>query len=578
MRLAFRLEIAPSGWTTTETMADEEDSTFTFAATRLRSLAPIIEIGERGCVVGLLFRRQIPTVRVSGLDDSERKRIVETQGRALLSDYWGAYIAVLRCADGSVSVLRDPSGMMTCYMRRNADRVTLASDLTTIAAPGHAVIDYESLARMLAGIDLLGRRAGIAGVEELLPGERLVVNAAGTRVEQAWSPWDHVHSPKGLSFDSAAHALRETLKGCIGAWSTCFDHILVGVSGGLDSSTVAAALGPRTPGMRCLTMVEPGTTGDERRYVQALIKKLGTQLETSLYDMEAVDIRQPVLPHFPLPFAAHYFPAIAAAHSGINAKWPVDAYFSGNGGDNIFCSLRSAAPLADHILAHGVVPSVIGTARDVADLTGAGMVEVIRKGWDRIRRRRAGHRVQHDLMGLGPAGRAAALSGHDPHPWLFAPPRAFPGKAAHIALLARSQKSIELYPRATTAPQITPLLSQPIVELCLSIPTWYWVRGGRDRAVARAAVADLLPALIVQRRTKGGPTGFLRRVFNAQGDAAIRMLADGRLIGAGVLDPDWLQRVRTESWKDDGRHLRLLAFAAAEAWVRWWEEGSAPSA
>src|SRR3546814_4003543 len=93
-------------------------------------------------------------------------------------------------------------------------------------------------------------------------------------------------------------------------------------------------------------------------------------------------------------------------------------------------------------------------------------------------------------------------------------------------------------------------------------------------AGARAAVADLLPALIAQRRTKGGPTGFLRRVFNARADDAIRMLVDGRLIAAGVLDPEWLRRVRSESWRDDGRDIRLLAFAAAEAWVRWWEEGS----
>src|SRR3546814_482815 len=144
-------------------------------------------------------------------------------------------------------------------------------------------------------------------------------------------------------------------------------------------------------------------------------------------------------------------------------------------------------------------------------------------------------------------------SGGDQQPWRCAPRRTLPGKAAHIALLARAQKSIELYPRSTAAPQITPLLSQPIVELCLSIPTWQWVRGGRDRAVARAAVADLLPALIAQRRTKGGPTGFLRRVFNARADDAIRMLVDGRLIAAGVLDPEWLRRVRSESWRDDGR-------------------------
>src|SRR3546814_18390863 len=98
--------------------------------------------------------------------------------------------------------------------------------------------------------------------------------------------------------------------------------------------------------MRCLTMVEPGTTGDERRYAEALVTKLGTRLDAPLYDLSAVDVCRPVLPHLPLPFAAHYFHAVSAEHSRINAAWPVDAYFSGNGGDNVFCSLRSAAPLA----------------------------------------------------------------------------------------------------------------------------------------------------------------------------------------------------------------------------------------
>src|SRR3546814_9667070 len=99
----------------------------------------------------------------------------------------------------------------------------------------------SDLARMFAGIDLLGRCTGIVGVEELLPGERLVVSAAGPHVEQGWSPWDYVQSGKGFSFDNAAQALRETLKDSIGAWSTCFDHILVGASGGLDSSKIGRA-------------------------------------------------------------------------------------------------------------------------------------------------------------------------------------------------------------------------------------------------------------------------------------------------------------------------------------------------
>src|SRR3546814_18394533 len=90
---------------------------------------------------------------------------------------------------------------------------------------------------------------------------------------------------------------------------------------------------------------------------------------------------------------AHFFQAIAAEHSRIEATEPVTAYFSGNGGDNVFCSLNSAAPLADRLLANGPGPGAFTTARDLADLTGSGLIEVARPAWVRIRRR-GGHRVR----------------------------------------------------------------------------------------------------------------------------------------------------------------------------------------
>lgn len=570
MRFSFRLDIALSGLAApADHHAERGPSAYEVRAARLWSAAPRIDLGDRGFIAGALFRREIPATRVTDLDAGERQHILDTGGGALLTNYWGGYIALLIGEDGTVSLLRDPSGMMTCYMRRDTGRVALASDMAALAAPGHSVVDYAALARMFAGIDVIGRRTGIAGIEELFPGERLMVTSSGSRIEQAWSPWDHVAPAAKMDFAWAAAALRTALKDSIGAWSTYFDKILVGVSGGLDSSIVAAALGPRTPGLRCLTMVEPGTDGDERRYVEALVGKLGVGLRAPFYDLGAVDVTQPVLPHLPLPFALHFFHAIEAEHRQLGE--PVDAYFSGNGGDNIFCGLRSAVPLADRLLAQGFRPGLFQTARDLADLTGSGMAAVVAKGWERVRRRGGGHRARRDLSGLGPAGRAAALDDGDRHPWLTAPPRTLPGKAAHVAMLARAQKSIELYPRDGAPPQISPLLSQPIVELCLSIPTWYWVRGGSDRAVARAAFDGLLPELILERRTKGSPSGFIRRVFDAQGESAIAKLRGGRLVEAELIDPDWLERAGEGLWQDDGRDHRILTFAAAEAWVRWWE-------
>src|SRR3546814_20623592 len=86
------------------------------------------------------------------------------------------------------------------------------------------------------------------------------------------------------------------------------------------------------------TCALPISDGDERRYVDALIRKLGVRLDAPTYNLGAVDVTRAVLPHFPLPYAAHFFQAIAAEHSRIEATEPVTAYFSGNGGANDFRS------------------------------------------------------------------------------------------------------------------------------------------------------------------------------------------------------------------------------------------------
>ena len=107
------------------------------------------------------------------------------------------------------------------------------------------------------------------------------------------------------------------------------------------------------------------------------------------------------------------------------------------------------------------------------------------------------------------------------------------------------------------------------------MPWMLAVQGGRDRAVARAAFAVDLPPLIADRRTKGSPQGFLRRIFDAQLPAALALLRGGRLVDAGIVDPLFIDEAGDEAWRDDGRDLRILTFCAAETWVRCWEGGGA---
>lgn len=569
MSFWFRAEIATGGLPPIADSAFAPD--YATPSLRVWSGMPLISLGRAGCIAGYLFRRESHCGRIIELDPSAQQRAIATRGASLLEEYWGGYVALFTDPSGAVHMLRDPSGMLPCYMARSGTSVRAASDMPALVEPAGATVDFSVLARMFASVDALGRRTGIASIEELLPGERLSATVAGTAINTAWSPWTHVRKRPELSFADTAEQLRCTVKDTVGAWTTCFDSILLGVSGGVDSSIVAASALPRTPGLRCLTMAEPGTDGDERRYAEALAGMLGVGLDARFYDVGTIDLARPVLPHSPIPSGSHLMQAIAAVHVALNEEKPIDAYFTGNGGDNVFCNMHSAAPLADRFLASGPTPGLFATARDLADLTGSPLASVWAHGWRRVRNRRNPHPIRSDLSGLTAEAGKAALDASDRHPWLAAPPNMLPGKKAYVAMLARAQKSIELYPRDSAPPQIAPLLSQPILELGLTIPTWYAVRGGRDRAVARAAFGADLPPLVSERRTKGSPSGFLRRLFDAHLPHAIALLRGGRLIEAGLLDPAYLDRAADAAWQDDGRDHRLLTLCGAETWVRWWE-------
>src|SRR3546814_5721791 len=62
-------------------------------------------------------------------------------------------------------------------------------------------------------------------------------------------------------------------------------------------------------------------------------------------------------------------------------------------------------------------------------------------------------------------------------------------------------------------PVIHPLLSQPVIEHCLAIPTWLQCAGGCDRSIARQAFKPDLPAKVIERRGKGSPQGFIYQIF-----------------------------------------------------------------
>lgn len=534
--------------------------------------------GDAGVVLGTLFARFGPPIALTRLDEHEAGEIAASRGQRLIERYWGGYCALLR-ERGSTTVLRDPSGALPCFHVHVGGLRLFASDAGLLRATGlwRPAVAWEGLARHLYAAALPAEATPLVGLQELLAGTAAIVLDDQCRLEPRWSPWDHVTETADLNAADRAEALRRVVQGCVTAWASRFSQILIGVSGGLDSSIVAAAVAAARVPLVAMTMVTEDPEGDERMFAEALCGSLGVDLIEAHYAIEDIDVRTSCVAHLARPIGRTHALAYDRAMHRAARAFSVDAFFSGNGGDNVFAYSQSARSIADRFLTEGRGAGLVSTCRDVCRLTGCTPWQAIASAVRIVVKRDAPYRWRPDT-GFLAADVAAAQSGVPlRHPWLDPPPKALPGKEAHIAALLRIQSGLEGYDRGLWPPMINPLMAQPVVEACLAIPTWHWVTGGRNRAVARMAFADALPRAILDRTTKGGPDGFANQLLTRHRAEIRERLLGGHMAQAGLLDTAALDAALLAEKPDRGiDQVRILSFVDTEAWIDHWN-GALPT-
>jgi asparagine synthase (glutamine-hydrolysing) len=147
----------------------------------------------------------------------------------------------------------------------------------------------------------------------------------------------------------------------------------------------------------------------------------------------------------------------------------------------------------------------------------------------------------------------------------------------HIAGIVRAHPNLES-DRSRIAHLVNPLLSQPVMEMCLSIPSWQWRAGGRDRAMARDAFAPLLPPAILERKIKGTPDPFCGEIVRHKRQELRERLLGGQLAAHGILDVRAIEEVlRPERPTSSEENVRLLELVNAEAWTAHWSARAAGS-
>ena len=529
-----------------------------------------LAVADVGCVLGTLFHGHVSTQPLRYLDTDDARLVASSSGQRLVNDYWGGYVAAIRGLD-QVRILRDPSGTFPCYYVHFAGFLIFASDAELLSRAGAIKVNFEAIGRQLCRAFVPAIETALSGICELLAGFAIRFPSQIKDHELCWSPWDHVAEPAGRS-EGNEMRLARTVRHCVEAWASGQGRILLSVSGGLDSSVLAACLAKSRSDTVCLTMFSDDPTGDERSFARALCAHLKIPLIERPYRLEDVDITEPLAVHLPRPRDRTQANAYERVHLQVANEIGADAFMTGNGGDSVFGYSQSAAPIADRYLSGGLTRDTFAALLDVCRQTGCSMSDAIARAW------RLAHNPPDFMVNSNPlfleSEFVESIDAINLHQWLAAPKGAFPGKAAHIASLLRVQPNIEAS-RGYHLPVHSALMSQPIIEACLGIPTWEWRAGGRDRSLARRAFANDLPPTILDRRVKGSPSGFAARLLDHFRKPIRERLLGGRLAANAIIDRLLIENVLDSDRQVGHRErVRILELVNIEAWIEHWESQS----
>ncbi len=527
------------------------------------SVVPFLR--PEGALVGTVFDRA-DNRPITTLAPNRCLAVEGSDGRALTTSLWGSY-AALWCdrRSGALCIYRDSSGALPLFHCRTTACDIVFTDLCLAVESGllQPQIDWGGIAHGLRYRQLPTERTGLEGVSEILPGQRITLDETTPPREHLWSPWTFtpradVWEPRG------ADELAECVTTTISAWGSRYGSVQLELSGGLDSSIIAYSLAHRLDPWRCATLYTPGADGDERSYARRMAAAASValaEIAVSATDFGSLDLPKRLRVR---PGGFGVLDAIDRASVSAATEFGADVIFSGTGGDNVFCYILSATPVFDAFRLRGLAQAR-STVSDIAKLSGTTDWSIVRHVLERFVRDKV--RPQQwpstsEFLGLAECPVIAL------HPWLTMPEGGLRGSRTQIASLLRILPMIDAFDRAVNPGLLFPLLSQPVVEACLAIPSWQWTQGGRDRAAVRGAFEGRLPPEITARRSKGRLESAVLPAFERARSAIAEIVSRGHLAAHGIIDGDAVDRaLGSGAGADELGYTRILELLDVELWV-----------
>jgi asparagine synthase (glutamine-hydrolysing) len=476
---------------------------------------------------------------------------------------------------------RDHFGKKPLYYWSDARRFVFASEIKGLLAAGvPAALAAENLPEYLALGYVPTPRTLFAGIYKVPPASLMVVDAQGVHAPRPYWDLRFPAEPKAVKPDEVAERLGQLLDEAVGKRLVADVPLGVLLSGGLDSSVVAALAARQVgSGLRTFTMGFEGEIFyDERPHARVVAQHLKTRHHDSVVRPQAAQLLETLLHHHDEPFGdSSALPTYLLARE---TRQQVTVALNGDGGDETFAGYERfhAAVMAERL--PGPLRAAVGLAGHLFPPAGPG------RALRRFRRfaLKAALPLERRLFAWSTFFDVPEVQRLIPA-WVGADQlaRSYHEAMAHatgsplsrvLYTTARTYLLDDLLPkmdRMTMAHGLearSPLLDRALVEYVASLPDGMKRRGMNGKLLLKDAARKLLPEHTLRRKKQGFGVP-LDAWFRAQLKPMVHdiLLRAPRLAGRLRLDTvRHLVREHERGRADHGQ--RLWTLLTLELWLR----------
>ena len=489
---------------------------------------------------------------------------------------------------GELFAARDPLGARGLSYTRTAGRAfVFASDVAHLLAHPDVqpALNESRVAAYLADALCPPEETFFDGIHHLAPGHALVVSAEGERL---WKHWeiDPAHSVRYRDEQSYADHYLELLTEAVECRLRVLGPVAVSLSGGLDSTTIAAlaapviATGDANGRLRSYSYAfDELVSCDERRYIAPVVERYGLDATylpcDDKWTLKDID-NWPTTPDYVLSDSFAWLPdAVMTVAGGDDCRVLLGGYF----GDTLMTGEHYWALDMMRGGRFGLLARTVADHRAAINWR-AGFVEfgfrrLIPEDLRRLYRRRLKPRsIEKPWPGI----HDDLISKTDLRDRLT-PPLApenmrVPGfwqryqSLTHVAF-SQGAAAVRYQYNRRGLELLLPYLDRRLVEFVMAVPAYVLGRPGDGRKLHRQAMAGRLPEEVRLRRD---PTSFAPLLVKGVADKEVatirRVMTDAEVVRRGYIRGDWLEKQLHTGYEPSAESRLLLKAIYLELWLR----------